>query len=630
MADDLEYTPSDEEESKVNTVKSWWKNAKKAKANRKAVTDKCYRYYRGEHYTEAERLKKYGPKSTRNYIFSSIEDALSLLTDSRPVIDAWPRSGMEDVPKAAKAKQVLDWVWQVTEMDRKLPLVLRDYLISGVGWLKVSFDPDINYPKGEIVVEVVHPDFMLVDPDATSMETAKYIMQATPTPLWMIRKMYPEKGKYVKADDTISDDSEEVRKSAEYNNEAMGYGTASDAKELRAWVIECWIRDDATFDEEELDEETGETVTVTKQKYPNGRRLVVGGDVLLTEDENNPFNDGQFPYVMFPNYEQTDNFWPLGDVEHLIETNNDINKIVSRLNDYIKNTCHTYVVYDSSCGIDDASMNNIEGAIIKKEPSGQIGVHPPPPWPGSVFDWLTICKSDLEVISGIREVLQGRSPSAGESGAAFERLQEFALARIRKKSRSVNAALIQLGRLLLSRIRQFYTEPRMIRITGEMAQPPMMQEQGMMPGMGQPQSLPYSFTEFNARTDMYRDDAVIDPMTGEVVQPPSEVELDIVLEVGVAASITRNREKNDAMMLLQAGIIDKDEVARRFDIRNYQQIKARMMQEQIRMMRLQAQIQAEAQIQAQAKQLSDGMEGLAPTERGETPDLGQMAMPPGA
>lgn len=546
---------------------------------------KCYKYYNDEHYSSAQKQSKKKAKSQRNYIFSTVEDGLALLTDNQPSLDCWPRT-REDIQVSEKAKQVLDWIWETTESGDKLEMVLRDVLISGVGFLKVYFDSEINYPYGEVAVDVVHPDYIYPDPDATSMDNLKYIIQATPTPLWVIRNGY-KNGKYVKADDTLGIEPEDdgTVKNATYNHE--GEGQYDDARHQRAWLYEVWVTERATFKDEELEGESDKK----EEKYPKGRKIVVAGDILL-EDSDCPFTDGH-PFIMFENYRQSNSFWAHGDVEYLVEINNDINKIVSRLNDYIRMTAHTYITYDAECGIDPKSLENVEGVLVKKNKGGDFNVNPPPTFPAAVFDWLQTCKSDLEIIHGIREVLVGRSDDS-TSGVAINRLQEFALARIRKKARTIDKSILRLGRKYLARVKQYYDPARQIRITGDF---PIEQvgPDGMPVQQGFRQ---YDFIDISSQ------DFQIPDETGNV----REVELDVVLEVGLAASTTRERDRQDALLLFDKGILDEEEVAKRYDIKNFQEIQTRKQQKLLEMEQMKAQVAAQAQteamIQAQQTELN--------------------------
>lgn len=597
-----EYTPSEEEQKIVTYWKAQWENANKAKADRQAVIDNCYKFYKGDHLTLAQKLKKHGPKSKRNYIFTSVEDTVALLTDNNPSFGCWPRDNRDDIQIASKTKQVLQYVWEVTKMDEKLPMATRDSIIGGIGGLKIDFDSQINYPYGEINVSVVPAKYIYPDPDATSEDDCRFIIQRTPKPLWMIKKHQSGKGIYVKADDSISMEPDSTTKSAETSREYMGTGAGVDAKHNRAWEYEIWVKDDSEHEEDEFpDEEKG--YKKGDLKYPNGKKIVIAGDILL-EDGGNPFEDGDHPFVFLHDYEQTDSFWSLGDVENIIDINEDINKIVSRLNEYVKNTCHTTIVYDEECGIDEKSVNNLEGNIIKKNAAGTVQVVPPPSWPGFIFEILTVWKQDTELSTGTREVLQGRSPKAGTSGAAFERLQEFALSRVRKRARNVDNALVRVGKKFVSRIRQFYPENRQIRITGDF---PITTPEGQpMMENGQQMFRNYDFIDFSGN-DLRREDG-------------RNVELDVILEVGSAATVTRNQDRVDAAWLFEKGIIDREEVARRYDISNFKEIKARMEAEQLKMMQQQAQIQAQANLEAQMKGGGPG----APTGA-EIPNNGQIS-----
>lgn len=586
--DDREFTQDHESEHLVSMVKQWWKNSEKASAERLQTIKRCYSEYKN--YGSHGNKVKTKASSRRNYIFSSVEDAMALLTDNPPAMDCWPRE-QQDIEIAEKCKQVLDWIWEQAKMNEKLPTVLRDHFIAGIGWLKVWFDDQENYPDGKIMVDAVPPGCLLPDPDATSIDNALYFIQRTPTPLWQIAKSY-ENGKFVKVDESISvKDDSEYSFSADTNHETEGRNPMHDAKHKRAYLYECWFRDDSVEEVEEINEETGESEKTERAKYPNGRRVVVAGDILL-EDGENPFIDSLFPYVPFPNYELTGEFWPLGDVEFLIETNNDINKIVSRLNDWIRESCHTFIVMDDKANVDEESLDNIEGIIITKDSPGSVDVISPPSFPPAIFEWLQETKSDLEVISGIREVLQGRKPDAGQSGIAFERLQEFAMARIRKKARNIDSALIRLGGLFLSRVKQFMPEERQIRITGDFA---IEQEDG------QTVSRPYDFINFSGR-ELYRTDE-----TGEPIQ---EILLDVVMEIGAAASIMRSRDRSDAQWLYEQGIIDEEEVAKRFNVKNFKEIKARKEQKEIE--DFQKEIQKQQMVQElQMQQQLQQMQGLS-------------------
>jgi hypothetical protein len=82
----------------------------------------------------------------------------------------------------------------------------------------------------------------------------------------------------------------------------------------------------------------------------------------------------------------------------------------------------------------------------------------------SVWQAFDRIQNVFEKISGVNEVTQGATPR-NASGVAIDSLQEAAQTRIRLKSRHVEAWLTQVGQQFASRILQFYSTPRIIRIT---------------------------------------------------------------------------------------------------------------------------------------------------------------------
>ena len=630
MAEVKEIKQSPQEELVAAWVKQCWKQSETAARERLDVIKTCYEEYKnfGTHGKKSSKKAS----SRRNYIFSSVEDALALLTDNPPRLDFWPRS-RDDIAVAEKYKLVQDFHWEVTKMMEHLPLTMRDFFIAGVGYLKIDFDPFINYPYGQMRIAVVPPLTLLPDPDATCMDDAKYMIQKIPMPIWKIRKEYPEKGKYVPPEDSISsrddDPSFDLARtiSADTSGESLGFNPENIGKHERAYVYEMWTISDAVFIEDELDEQGKLLNKAGDKKHPNGRKIVVANGIVL-EDGENPFDDAEPPYVEFRNYDISGEYWPRGDVEYLIESNNDINKMASRLNDWVRESCHTVTVIDEEANVEKDSLDNIEGIVIPKSGQGKIERFSPPAMPPGLFQWLTESKSDLEVISGIREVLQGRKPDAGQSGVAFERLQEFAMSTIRKKARSIDNGILRLGKKMLSRTRQFMPENRQIRITGDFTK---QTEDGTT------KSMPYDFIDFSGR-ELYKQIPVMEPGTdmqmiddiGQPVYTEEPIDLDVVMEVGSAETVTRNQERADAQFLFSIGVIDKEEVASRYKVKNYKELKERRKQEileefQIEMEKekmkahLQQQIQQEQMASMMGMGGMPGMPGMGGPPQGQPP-----------
>src|SRR5690606_13445253 len=74
---------------------------------------------------------------------------------------------------------------------------------------------------------------------------------------------------------------------------------------------------------------------------------------------------------------------------------------------------------------------------------------------------------NMETITGVHDVTQGRRPGQVTAASAIAMLQEAGQARIRDKARNLEDMIRRVGRLMVSRILQFYTPGRIIRIRGQ-------------------------------------------------------------------------------------------------------------------------------------------------------------------
>jgi hypothetical protein len=106
------------------------------------------------------------------------------------------------------------------------------------------------------------------------------------------------------------------------------------------------------------------------------------------------------------------------------------------------------------------------GMVLVKVRGSTVVRQDAPSLPPQIFELYHTLMSLADQQSGVHEVTQGRKPSGITAAQAIETLQEAAQTRIRLKERNLLVSLIRLGRLVMSRMLQYYTEPRVIQITG--------------------------------------------------------------------------------------------------------------------------------------------------------------------
>ena len=500
-------------------VESLYLSAKKAKDQ---VTKDVKRYedlWRGKHWKKNPTGKR--TQAVSNFIFSIIETEVTWLTENRPSIIVVPQNEFDTQAAKVAERIVLDYLWPGLDIRSKLKRMTRSALVRGKGFLKVTWDNELKLAgslgyTGDVRVDYINWHEIYLDPKASSMEDARYIIHARVMPLSEIVRKWPEKGPLVKPDPAYSDLTDEDLYNADVDRPIVSTtgGPVSDDGH-RAMVLECWLKDDSY----ELREEMGvdeKPIIVPHFLYPRGRLIIVANGVVLVDDHN-PYHDGEFPFVSMSGYETDDSPWDMGEVEQLEPIQRVINILESRFVDNARLMTNTVWVKSEDAGIAADKITNEEGAVYTiKNPRARFERVPPQPLPQHYFTLYQQLQRNMETITGIHDITQGRRPVGITAATAISLLQEASQARIRDKAKNMEDAIRHLGTLMLSRIVQFYTPERVFRLRGEDGQ--------------------YFFQGFDAQTLV--------------------AGLDMVVEAGSSLQMNEQQRYQMAIELFQAGGID--------------------------------------------------------------------------
>ena len=272
-----------------------------------------------------------------------------------------------------------------------------------------------------------------LDPQASSVEDARYVVHARVMPLSEIVRKWPERGYLVQADPAYSELTDEEMYNADVDRPIISTtGGPVTNDNHRALVLECWIKDDSY----ELREEVGLDDQPTGQVYPHflypkGRLLIVANGVVLVDDHN-PYDDGEFPFVSMSGYETDDSPWDMGEVEQLEPIQRVINILESRFVDNARLMTNTVWVKSEDAGIAADKITNEEGAVYTiKNPRARFERVPPQPLPQHYFELYRQLQRNMETITGIHDITQGRRPAGITAATAISLLQEASQARIR-------------------------------------------------------------------------------------------------------------------------------------------------------------------------------------------------------
>ena len=439
----------------VSRIKRYYRQAENAKSPLISKWKENYEAYTGEGLKRTNGNQYLGDAKI-NHIFSNVETVKPIMLTNMPKPIILPTKE-EGFYKSQLIQEALDYEWDRTRLVPKLMDSITQGLIFGTFIVGLFWNGKSSKGQGEIEPVVISPFNFFIDPMATNIEDAEYCIYATYKPLGMLMKAYPDKAEELReqATSTMQDELTFNKETSDIRNQVL--------------YLECYFRD-YSFDESIEEDEEGNKYKIKKMRYPKGRRTILGGDIVLS-DEENPYDDGQFPFVSWRCYSVPNNFWGMSEVEQLIAPQKEINNLYNSLLDNAKLNANPWTLVDKDSGVDTSTITNAPGLLLKKNRGSDIRREAPPSMPSYLQTVANDLKYDIQVISGVFDATRGERPMSVTSGTAIQALQESSQGRIRLKIQSLEKLLEDLGNMWFKRMQQFWTLPRQIRVMGGHVEP---------------------------------------------------------------------------------------------------------------------------------------------------------------
>lgn len=462
-----------ESESEKKASKLVDKLLLKAKKHRERYDKKWldwYKMFRGKQWTSAR--PSYRHSEVINMIFQTIQSVVPIQTDSRPRIQFIPVEP-GDLEFATIMDKVCEYDWERYDWSAILRECLYDANIYGTGFGSMEYDPHYNFGEGGICFESNDPFYCYPDPNARDVndKRSKFFIHAEPLDLEVLKSKYPDKKEFMKADV-----SESVKQSKTEIHEAVfksptdsamyveGQSEGSAIGSSQGLEIICDLMSDE-YDEKKSTGDDGKEVFEQSLKYPNGRRIIKAAGVIVY-DGAIPYEDGLIPRARLQNYVLPREFFGQSEVEQLESPQKIFNRLVSYALDVLVYMGNPIWVVDTSAGVDTDNLFNRPGMVVEKEPGSEVrreaGVQLQP----FVLELIDRLQVWFENIGPTKDVTQGIRPQGITAAAAISELQDAAQTRLRLKGRLLDSFIKQLGDLYMSRVFQFYSAPRVVRITG--------------------------------------------------------------------------------------------------------------------------------------------------------------------
>lgn len=315
-----------------------------------------------------------------------------------------------------------------------------DYLCTGTAVCEIMWDENMNFGKGEIRLSRVPIEQFLWDPAESDIQNARALMKVSWHPKSWYDDMYPEKGKYVDADENSD------RAVGKMENQAKVF-----QDEPKAMLVEYWYR--------EYDAST--------KKYKINLARVAGGALL--ENHKNVYKHGLYPFVLDV-YSEIEGM-PVGEgmVMQLAPMMRYINRYARYMDENIRASAKTRMLVRKTADLDQEAIEDWNRDVIEGNSIGEESIRylNSPPLSALAGNQMLQMQMDLKQDSGQNQFARGETAGGVTAASAIASLQEAGSKQTRMRTEALKRGFKRITEQVLWLISQFYKEGRVMLITGK-------------------------------------------------------------------------------------------------------------------------------------------------------------------
>jgi|TARA_R100000084_G_C4654983_1_gene152205 hypothetical protein len=489
-----EYKPTHEEKELVKKINAMMDSAKRARRKTGHLWRESEKLYMGEHW-EGMSMPEFKNQLTLDMIANVIDTQIPIMSSQPPKIDVIPVGASDESKFVAKTLQAqIDDLWYMRDMATLVPEWLTDYLVYGTGIVKLNWNMHDDLPD----CDIVDPFSFYVNPSATKLENAQWIIHMAPRPLYEIKELFPEKGHLVKPMGKLNEyealkitevkqgDKSLIQVTDSHGTETNYFEGETEAMqnlEERALLVEVYMRDGSV---EYTQEESDKDGKVGKPKYPGGlRKVCMANDIILYDGPSKyQFLDKMnrcpypFPYVVMKNGGSAHSFWGKPEPKRLKSINLALDRIASQVMDNVHLIANPMFVVDETADVQD-QINNKPGSVIRKRGPGQVQMLQPASIPGYVFNFYQLLVDMFETVSGVNKATMGKQEPNVTSGVQAQVYRSAATSKIDFKARQLDAAMQILGQMWIAMIKNMGTSIHTLATTDAEGQDMQINYMGM-------------------------------------------------------------------------------------------------------------------------------------------------------
>lgn len=369
-------------------------------------------------------------------------------------------SGSPDFPEDGPrvVQNLLTYQWSKAGMRLKMYDYIKDSLMYSKGYVKVTWgyqskvntfmepitdeNNDITFEKkqkssvsyDDPCIDVVDPFDIYVDPDATSLENADYVIHRTTIPLSKVK----ENPNYKNTDEIKQDDSNQKY----FDTLNRGNQPSKDTHKHLVEILEYWEQD---------------------------RLIVVANRSVVLRDSPNPYSHKRIPFVELDDYRDPHKYYGQSELSVIDPLQREINAIRNQRRDYDNLALNPVIRMVPGALKNPNSAVMSPGNVWMVSDLNSMDVFEMPQLQGTARDIENQTSQDIKMAVAIDEIGIGLLPDNPQRRSATEVVtaQSMAGKRFAIKIALLEEAVKKIGELVFALNQQFMSEERIIQIVGQ-------------------------------------------------------------------------------------------------------------------------------------------------------------------
>ncbi|WP_339314617.1 hypothetical protein [Paenibacillus sp. FSL M7-0896] len=581
-------------------------------------------------------------------LYDYVETVVPILTNSRT--RSRVKSEFPDYVKHAEGMTfILDNTYDVNNWDYNAQRIARMAEIYRSAAAYAGYDDKANNGTGQLILKEINIRWCYLDPAVTELKDSSFFFYTEPMRRTKVISMYPDKKKDILK--SIRDRKEDGSINSGDSRSKTWFKELFSS--IRSFVVpdgpNKFTAPSAVFDGlAELDENEKRANSVAFIHYwyrddDDKWRVSYWADDVMLEDLDNPFWHEDLPYRLYNPTEDILSSIGIPIAEQFEQLNWEKNVLMSEIIRNVRRQNDPPSVYNTTFG----NIKDPRDLQNKSRDGAPIGVNNPDMVPlNAIYDLLTVpavaagafnLRAELDAMldktTGTNDTMRGMGDATSGKEVALK--QEAAYTRIKTKVDNFEKFVKELSQLTIINAMQYLNTAKAYRVKGDYRkyqipeQPPMQQDQMMMPEGPEEPTSPYDVKPIQEGVDeqgqpvmntkeffLYANpnewtqgtpDDDGDPETttkDEVKKAYRIIQLTVEVEAGSSLPQSRMARREEAKDLYTMQAIDQQALLEAYDWPEAEEVIQRMQQAAKQAAAAQAaQQQAEQQAQAQQKQV---------------------------